>query len=112
MVAPADARQPDGNMLPPIEEITGETARLARAVVDESNDARDVDGEPIEQAERWDAPTPAPAGVIRAWAQKQGISCPPVGLLGAALLNVINDRRRMLRLRPFVQSAAAAGGAT
>jgi hypothetical protein len=91
--------------LPPIEEITGEqngTNNLNRVC--------DADGEPIEPAERWDAPTPAPAGVIRAWAQKQGISCPPVGLLGAALLNIINDRRRMLRLRPFVQSAKAEGG--
>jgi hypothetical protein len=26
----------------------------------------------------------------------------------AALLNIINDRRRMLRLRPFVQAAAPA----
>jgi hypothetical protein len=75
---------------------------------DDLNRLCDADGVPLEPAERWDAPTPAPAGVIRAWAQKQGISCPPVGLLGAKLLNTINDRRRMLRLRPFVQ--AAAGG--
>jgi hypothetical protein len=101
--------------LPPIQEITGETKRLAQAALDDLerddlNSVCDADGQPLDPAERWDAPTPAPAGVIRAWAQKQGITCPPVGLLGAALLNVINDRRRMLRLRPFVQSATAAGG--
>jgi hypothetical protein len=63
-----------------------------------------------EEPARWDKPLAAPSSVIRKWAQAQGITCPAGGPLSAALLNSINDRRRMLRLRPFVQAAAPAGG--
>jgi hypothetical protein len=96
VAAPEAERDPStqASPLPPV----------AQAVVD----APDDDAAPEEPA-RWDKPLAAPPRVIRKWAQAQGITCPAGGLLSAALLNIINDRRRMLRLRPFVQAAAPAG---
>jgi hypothetical protein len=126
---------PAASPLPPVEQITAETRRLTQAALDAlDDDAPDADAPEAtgrvsspsghagsgpflartdaasEEPARWDKPAPVPSSVIRKWAQAQGITCPAGGPLSAALLNSINDRRRMLRLRPFVQAAAPAGG--
>jgi hypothetical protein len=119
---------------PPVEQMTAETRRLAQAALDALDDDEPDDdaagakggvsspsghagSDPslartdaaAEESARWDKPLAAPSSVIRKWAQAQGITCPTGGPLSAALLNSINDRRRMLRLQPFVLAAAPAG---
>jgi hypothetical protein len=137
VAAPEAEREPStqASRLQPVEQITAETRRLTQAALDAlDDDEPDADApeatgrvsspsghagsDPClartdaasEEPARWDKPAPVPSSVIRTWAQAQGIRCPAGGPLSAALLNSINDRRRMLRLRPFVQAAAPAGG--
>jgi hypothetical protein len=126
--------------LQPVQQITAETRRLAQAALEALDEYEPYDTVPdddaagakggvsspsghagsgpflartdaaSEESARWDKPARVPSSVIRKWAQAQGITCPAAGPLSAALLNIINDRRRMLRLRPFVQAAAPADG--